>query len=117
MISSTVSTLTVLLIVLFLFREGIGVFSEKPVEKNYSLLVNKENPIDHLSPQQIKNIYDQKITNWKEISGTDQPILLLTINDLGNYFSQEEMGENFEYLPQKLDTLIGREKRGHSFYQ
>lgn len=106
LISSTVSSLAVLLIIIFLFKEGLGIFSQTPVENGYSMLVSKNNPLTTLTPQQIKNIYDQEITNWKTIGGKSDTILLLTINDLGNYFSDEEMGENFEYLPQKLDSLI-----------
>jgi len=33
--SSTVTSLTVILIIVFLFREGIGLFNSTPTEKNY----------------------------------------------------------------------------------
>ena len=33
--SSTITSLTVILIIIFLFREGIGLFSSKPVDKGY----------------------------------------------------------------------------------
>ena len=42
------------------------------------VLVNKKNPIDNLSSQQIKDIFSGKITNWKEVGGVDKPILLVT---------------------------------------
>jgi phosphate transport system permease protein len=71
------------------------------------MLVSKNNKLTTLTPQQIKHIYDQEITNWKTVGGKNDTILLLTVNDLGNYFSEEELGENFEYLPKKLDSLIG----------
>src|SRR6185369_9907623 len=63
-------------------------------------------PVNHLKAEQMKNIFDQNITNWKEIGGTNDSIHLLTINDLGTYFSDEELGSSLEFLPFKLDSLI-----------
>ena len=36
MLSSTVTSLTVLLIVVFLFKEGFGVFNQKPIEEAFT---------------------------------------------------------------------------------
>ena len=38
-------------------------------------LANAGNPVDNLSHQQIVDIYTDKITNWKEVGGTDTPIV------------------------------------------
>ena len=50
--SSTVTTLAVLFIIFFLFRSGIGLFNDSSVEPHYTLLVHKDNPIDHLTSQE-----------------------------------------------------------------
>ncbi|MEO5572576.1 MAG: phosphate ABC transporter permease subunit PstC [Bacteroidia bacterium] len=108
MISSWVTTLTVLLIVFFLFREASGVFNVTPLEDGFSLLVNKENPVKTLESEQIKNIFDGNITNWKEAGGNDMEIQLFRIDDISDYFTDEQLGENFEHLPAKVDEYINQ---------
>ena len=105
MISSSISALAVLLIVLFLFKEGFSLFSTSPLENHNVIVVSKGNPIEKLTAPQIKDIFDQKITNWQTVGGKNDTIILFTINDVSNYFSEEEIGENFEYLPEKLSRL------------
>ena len=43
--SSTITSLTVILIVVFLFREGIGLFNSTPTEKKYVIAVSRQNTI------------------------------------------------------------------------
>lgn len=105
MLSSTITTLTVVLIVFFLFKEGIGIFNKKPIEEGYIIALNKNNPINKITAEQIKNIYDQKITNWKEIGGKSDTIILFRLEDISNYYSDAEIGENFEGLPVCLSRL------------
>lgn len=106
MISGSLTSITVLLIVIFLFKEGLGLFTTSPMENKNVIVVNKLNPVEHLTAGQIKKIFDQEITNWKDLGGKNDTILLFTINDLSNYFSEEEIGENFEYLPEKLNSIV-----------
>ena len=105
-LSSTVTTLTVLLIIVFLFREGSGVFSESPVEKGFTIAVNQGNPVTRLSSAALKLIYDQEITNWSKLGGKNDSILLFRLDDIGNYYSEEELGENFEHMPTKISELV-----------
>jgi phosphate transport system permease protein len=108
MLSSAATSITVILIVFFLFIEGSGVFSKKPIEEGFLLAVEKSNPINKLEPSQIKDIFDQKITNWKEVGGKDIPIVLFRTSDITEYYSDEELGENFEYFPDKINELIAK---------
>ena len=82
MLSGTVTSLTVLLIIIFLFGEGLSLFKTSPVENNNSIAVNKSNPVNHLKPSQIKDIFDQKITNWNDVGGKNDSIILFTINEI-----------------------------------
>lgn len=59
-----------------------------------------------MSAKEIKNIFDQKITNWKALGGKNDTILLLTLDELGNYCSEDELGANFEHVPHKVDSII-----------
>lgn len=106
MLSGTVTSLAVVLIVVFLFKEGLGVFDKKPVEQGYVIAINKNNPVKKISSEQIKNIYDQKITHWSDIGGKPDSIVLFRLEDISNFYSDEEIGENFEGLPMCINRLV-----------
>ena len=40
----------------------------------FVFIVNKNNPIENLTAQQVKDIYSGKITNWKEVGGNNETI-------------------------------------------
>ncbi len=117
MISSGISSLAVLLIVIFLFREGFSLFSTSPLENKNIIVVNKTNPVSKLNAGQIKAIFDQEITNWKDLGGNNDSIILFTINDISNYFSDEEVGAEFEFLPDKLNALVDSNPTMLAVYQ
>ncbi len=106
LISSTITTITVLLIVFFLFKEGVSLFNEVPLEGENVVVVNSINKIEQLSAENIKDIFDQKITNWDDLGGSKDSIILFTFNDMTSYFTEEEVGSSFEFLPHKLDSLV-----------
>jgi len=106
MLSSSITTLTVILIVIFLFKEGLGVFDQKPVENGYIIAVNKANPLNEISSAQIKNLYDQKITRWNEIGGKPDSVFLFRMEDISNFYSEDQIGSNFENLPKCLSRVI-----------
>ena len=41
----------------------------------FVFFVNKDNPVDSLSVQQLHDIYAGKITNWKQVGGNDVEII------------------------------------------
>jgi len=43
-----------------------------------AVIVHPSNPIDHLTLQQISDIYSGKLTNWQELGGEDRPIVRLS---------------------------------------
>ncbi len=106
MLSSTVTTLTVLLIVIFLFSEGANLFNQSPLEGDNILAINANNKVDHITSEQIKNIFDQKITHWNELGGSKDSILLFSNAYIEDYLTEDELGENFELLPNKIDSLL-----------
>ena len=105
-LSSSVTTLTVLLIVVFLFREGLGVFKQTPVEQEFAIVINKNNSVKEITSPQLKNIFDQNITNWSALGGKNDSILLFRIDDIGNYFTEEQLGDSLQYMPKCLSTLV-----------
>ncbi len=41
------------------------------------VITHKDNPVNDISLQQLRDLYDGKLTNWKELGGPDKPIELL----------------------------------------
>jgi len=105
-LSGTVTSLAVLLIIVFLFKEASGIFSKRPVEQGYVLVVNTANPVNEISAPEIKNVFDQKVTHWDEVGGNKDTIMLFRIDDIEMYFTEEQIGENFEFLPQSIGKLV-----------
>lgn len=42
------------------------------------VLVNKSNPVENLTMEQLRDIFMSRIKNWKELGGEDRPIVLLS---------------------------------------
>jgi len=62
-------------------EEGVTLIKEPVCYDAFVFIVNKSNPVDSLTVEQIKDIYTGKITNWKEVGGKNVPI---------NAFQREE---------------------------
>ena len=62
----------------------------------FVFLVNKNNPVDNLTMDQLKDIYSGKITNWKDVGGANRPINVVQRNKgSGSQTSLEKLfGEN-----------------------
>jgi len=104
--SSTITSLTVILIVVFLFREGIGLFNSTPTEKNYVIAVSKVNTVPVITSNELADIFNQDITNWKQLGGRNDSIIRLTVNDLASIFTEEELGSDLEFLPAKVNEYV-----------
>ena len=90
----------------FLFTEAFGLFSSKVIEEGYVLALNKDNKVSELTPMQIKDVFDEEITNWKELGGEDLPIRVFRLEDITHYYSEEELGEAYENAGEKIMELI-----------
>lgn len=105
-LSSTVTTLAIVLIVFFLFREGLSLFKQSPVEEGFAIVLNHNNPVKEISSLQMKNIFDQNITNWKAIGGNNDSIMLFRIDDIGNYFTDEQLGDSLQYVGKCISSIV-----------
>ena len=54
---------------------GVKLEQVPVVKEAFVFVVNAKNPVDALSQQQIKDIYSGKITNWKQVGGSNEPII------------------------------------------
>jgi phosphate transport system substrate-binding protein len=57
------------------------------------IIVNRKNPVDNISYENLMKIIDGKITNWKEIGGNDAPISFIS-----RYGKQSGVGHMFRLL-------------------
>jgi phosphate transport system substrate-binding protein len=62
-----------------------------------SLIVNSENPVDELSYNQLRGIYNGSITNWSEVGGIDAPVITYGRQSTSGtyvYFNEEVLDED-----------------------
>ena len=105
-LSGGITSLIILLIVIFLFKEGAGLFQSPTVEKGYILAVNAANPVERLNTNQIKEIFDYELTNWQILGGKDEEIKPFRFDEVFSLYSEEELGEDYALLPEKLGEVI-----------
>lgn len=105
-VSGFTTSVVILLIIGFLFKEAVGLFNNPIVEDGYVLALNKENNVKRLSAQQIKNIFDEEITNWKEVGGKDMPITVFRLDDLDKHYTKAELGAEYEYAGDKIAEQV-----------
>ena len=110
MASGAITSLTILLIIIFLFSQGAGLFNTPVVEEGYKLAVNPENPVSDLTPEEIKEIFDGEIVSWAQVGGDDEDIVVFRLSDVTSYVSEEELGEGYSLLPQCLSRIVSENK-------
>jgi phosphate transport system substrate-binding protein len=58
--------------------KGVNPYEIQVATDALSVVVNPSNPVSELTIAQLSAIYSGKITNWKEVGGTDAPIVVLS---------------------------------------
>ena len=56
-------------------REGFKHEAKPVAGEGFVFVVNKDNPVDTLTIEQLKGIYSGEITNWSEVGGRDAEII------------------------------------------
>jgi phosphate transport system substrate-binding protein len=82
---------------------------EIPVARDgLSVYVNAANPVKELNTDQLRLIFTGKITNWKEVGGSDSKIILYSReNSSGTYvFFKEHVLKNADYA-QRAQSMPG----------
>ncbi len=86
-----------------------------PIGKEaFVFIVNKNNIVNNLSLEQIKNIYTGKIVNWNQVGGEDKPIIALQRAEGSGSQTAMLSFMNGTEMVKSLQTFIGR-KIGYSF--
>jgi phosphate transport system substrate-binding protein len=55
--------------------EGLTLTRLPIAREAFVFLTHKDNPVENLSLEQIRAIYSRRITNWREVGGSDEKIL------------------------------------------
>ena len=76
------SSIVIVLIILFLFKEGAGLMGQRPVEFGQTIVAHPSNGIRRLDAAQIRAIQEGKITDGGQVGGTPGPIHYLSYDDL-----------------------------------
>ncbi len=59
-------------------EQNLGLKEHTIALDGIAVVVNPENPVNGLTVEQITDIFSGKITNWQEVGGNDQEILLVS---------------------------------------
>ena len=80
-----------------------------PVAKEgFVFVVNKNNPVDSLTSEQIRDIYSGKITNWKEVGGNDAKIIPYQRNkDSGSQNYMTEFMKGYDLMDPPKTFVLG----------
>ena len=109
-ISGSLTSIIILLIVLFLFSEGMGIFKKKEIEQGYVLVVNADNNINvkNLTSEKVKDIFDQNISSWAELGASVQndEILVFRLNDIESYTESDEELEGEDNIIKTLSRIV-----------
>lgn len=100
------STIIIGFIIYFLFSEGLKVFGSLPLDDHTIITVHPSNKVKSINAATLKKIYDGEITNWSELKSHEGDILIVTMDDLSDYFTDEQMGSELENLPSCIDSLV-----------
>jgi len=82
LVSAIVSSSVILLIITFLFKEGIGVLGEEPLEYGTVLVANPATGVKSLTAGEIRELAEGKIRDWVEVGGAPLAVSWLTYDDL-----------------------------------
>lgn len=70
-----------------------------------AISVNPANPIDELTTEQAKDIFEGKITNWKQVGGIDKEIIVIS----------REAGSGTRGAFEDLIGLVAEDKDGNKY--
>lgn len=100
-------------------KEQLAYAKEKGVEleflpigrEAFVFLVNKNNPVDGLTSDEVRGIYNGRYTNWSQLGGENKPIAHLTRNEgsgsqsaLLNFMNGEPVAKDYDAF---LGSAIG----------
>jgi len=92
-------------------KNGINPVATTIAYDGITVVVNPANPVSNLTFDQVRNIYNGNISNWKDVGGQDKPIVAISRDSSsGTYKDFQTMAMNGDkYRPDVLaqsDTSV-----------
>jgi phosphate transport system substrate-binding protein len=81
-------------------RKGVTPKEFLVAQDALSVIVNKANPITELTLAQLKDIYTAEVTNWKDVGGSNTPIVLNareSSSGTSTFFQDHVLGKGVPY--------------------
>ena len=100
------TTVIMLLIIVFLFKNGLSLFNERPLEEPTAIVTSANVKNRQLTDNELKRIFDADIANWKEVGGDDKDIVIVTLDNIVADVSEEKLGANMEHLSSVIDEYF-----------
>lgn len=103
-LTGSLSSLIVILIVIFLFKEGLGLFGNSTVENGYVIAVYRDNPLSSLNSEQILGIFDGEITRWSAVNphgGQSSQGEVTVAYNIDQALEQEDRTNMIAFLPKE----------------
>lgn len=89
-------------------KAGVHLNHTPVAKESFVFVVNKNNPVDSLTQEQIRGIYSGKITNWKEVGGNDEKIIpYQRNNDSGSQNYMVDFMKGYELMEPPKDYIVG----------
>ena len=104
--SGWITTFIIVLITIYLFKEGVGLFFSQPTMERFDVVVHKDNPVQRLSIEDLRKIKKGEIKSWEELGGFPEKIVLISPANLNKFVPEGRLGKDLEYLPEVLDSLV-----------
>jgi len=101
------SAVVVVLIIIFLFREGLGLFTSQPLAEDLVVAVPASNPVRTLSGPQLADLHNTPDMNWAAVGGPDAKVVLINIDNFDKKIKTRKFkADNIDHdLPLALDSV------------
>jgi phosphate transport system permease protein len=102
------SAVVVLLIVFFLFKEGVGLFTRPPINEDMTVAASPARSQTRLSTAQLVAVFDKEITDWAELDGAPGTILPISPDNIEKVLKGVPLDEATleRDIPRLLDSLV-----------
>ena len=88
-------------------EQGADLVVTPVAREGFVFILHKDNPVDSLTQQQLRDIYSGRVTNWSQVGGMDEEIRPFTRNwDSGSQTAMEEFMGSQQLIGENDITML-----------